>query len=118
MAKAARLERLEGLRVELEAEYLAALIAALKATAAGSWRLFDHNQDRTMRTKVAPVIAALTDLAEQIGDARDRLGLEPFDLHREFMASRGRAAPSAVGEPKQARAWLDRLSVLPAARGG
>ena len=44
---------------------------------------------------------------------RERLGLEPFALHREFLAARGKPrSPSAVGEPKQAKAWLERLSGL------
>jgi hypothetical protein len=40
---------------------------------------------------------------------RARLSYDPFVLHQEFLASRGRAPAHAVGEPKQARAWLDRL---------
>jgi hypothetical protein len=118
MAKAARLERLEIRRVELEAEYLAALIAALQATAAGSRGLFDHDQDRKLRAKIAPVVETLTDLADEIGDARDQLGLEPFALHREFVTARGPVASSAVGEPKQARAWLEKLGAPLSAAGG
>jgi len=37
------------------------------------------------------------------------LGLEGFDLHQEFLAARGKPAADAVGEPKQAKAWLERL---------
>jgi hypothetical protein len=40
---------------------------------------------------------------------RDRLLMEPFALHREFFAARGPVTASAVGEAKQAKAWLDRL---------
>ena len=40
---------------------------------------------------------------------RDTLGLEPFDLHPAFLAARGKPAADAVGEPKQAKAWLERL---------
>jgi len=40
---------------------------------------------------------------------RDDLGLTPFALHEEFEASRGPVSSNAPGEPKQARAWLDRL---------
>jgi hypothetical protein len=109
MAKAERLERLETRRIELEADYLAALIAALQTTAAGTWGLFDHQQDRKTRAKIAPVVDNLTELGEAIDHAREQLGLEPFDLHQQFLASRGRVASSAVGEPKQARAWLDKL---------
>ncbi|WHO40780.1 hypothetical protein PMI04_009410 [Sphingobium sp. AP49] len=111
MAKADRLERMDNRRAELETEYGEVLVAALRATAAGSWGLFDHNKDRAARARVAPVIAALEELAEQIDDLRDRLGVEPFALHQQFLAARGPVASSAVGEPKQAQAWLDQLGV-------
>lgn len=111
MAKADRLARLDERRIELEAEYRAVLIAALERTAEGVWGLFGHNADRNMQAKAAPDLERLGELAEGIGDARERLGLEPFDLHREFLAARGKPrSPSAVGEPKQAKAWLDRLN--------
>jgi hypothetical protein len=109
MAKADRLERLDERRIELEAEYRAALIAALEKTAAGSWGLFDHKPDRVARAAIAPTIANLDDLGQAIDGMRGQLGLEIFALHQEFLASRGPVSPSAVGEPKQARAWLDRL---------
>jgi hypothetical protein len=110
MARADRLARYDEQRIDDEAEYRAALIAALKVTASGVWGLFDHNQDRSARAKAAPAIESLNDLAERIDDLRERLGLEPFQLHRDFIAARGRpGSPSAVGEPKQARQWLERL---------
>lgn len=109
MARADRLERLETRRIELEAEYNQELVAALRTTASGVWGLFDHNQDRGTRAKVALVVASLESLAESIDAAREQLLMEPFALHREFLASRGKVASNAVGEPKQARAWLDRL---------
>lgn len=111
MARADRLERLETRRIELEADYAAALVAALRTTAAGSWGLFDHQQDRAARARVAPVLAELSELAETIDAAREQLFMEPYALHQEFLAARGKVASNAVGEPKQARAWLDRLSV-------
>jgi hypothetical protein len=110
MAKAARLERLEVRRTELEAEYTAALVAALQTTAAGAWGLFDHAQDKKVRARIAPVVDNLVEIADAIDDAREQLGLEPFGLHKEFIASRGPVASSAMGEPKQARAWLEKLS--------
>ena len=110
MAKADRLERLDTRRIDLEADYTAALIEALRATAAGRWGLFDHKPDRVARAAVAPVIANLTDLGEAIDDARDQLGMEPFALHQEFLAARGPVSPQAVGEPKQAQSWLARLA--------
>ncbi|RYY28328.1 MAG: hypothetical protein EOP62_03785 [Sphingomonadales bacterium] len=109
MAKADRLEALDLRRAEMEVEYKDALLAALRDTAAGKWGLFDHNQDRVTRAKIAPVVDNLTDLGESIDAAREKLGLEPFALHHEFLASRGKVSSHAVGEPKQARAWLDRL---------
>lgn len=98
-------------REALEAEYLEALIAALRTTAAGRWGLFDHQQDRIARARVAPVVEGLVETADLIDELRAQLGLEPFALHQEFLAARGRVASSAVGEPKQAQAWLARLGV-------
>lgn len=109
MAKADRLERLDVRREEVEAEYRDALIAALRVTAAGRWGLFDHQKDKAARARTAPVIAALEELADAIDAMRDTLGLEPFVLHQDFMAVRGPAAADAVGEPKQAKVWLERL---------
>lgn len=110
MAKADRLERLDVQRIALEAEYRETLIAALERTAAGHWGLFDHQSDRKTRAAVAPTVTALSDLADMIADMRDRLLMEPFTLHADFLAARGAVSSSAVGEPKQARAWLDRLA--------
>ena len=109
MARADRLEAMDIRRAALEVEYREALIDALRATAAGSWGLFDHQQDRRTRATIAPVVDNLIELADAIDSHRDKLGLPPFALHEEFLASRGRVSSSAVGEPKQARAWLDRL---------
>ena len=111
MARADRLERLDVRRSEMEAVYREVLIRALQTTAAGSWGLFDHNQDRQARARAAPVVAELCEAGEEIDDLREQLGIEPFALHQEFLASRGRVASNAVGEPKQARAWLERLGV-------
>ncbi len=109
MARADRLERLDAQREEAEAAYRDALIAALCVTAGGRWGLFDHQNDRAARARTAPVIAELEDIAADIDAMRDTLGLEPFDLHREFLAARGPVSSDAAGEPKQARAWLERL---------
>ena len=110
MAKADRLARLDEHRAELETDYAAALVAALRITASGKWGLFDHNRDRSMRAAVAPTVDHLNELGEEIDGARTRLGMPPFELHQEFVASRGPVGPEAVGEPKQAQAWLDRLA--------
>jgi hypothetical protein len=109
MAKADRLARLDIRRAELEAEYRVALIEALRTTAAGKWGLFDHTSDRKTRIAMAPVIDNLADIGDAIDAARDQLGMPPFDLQREFLRSRGPVRPQAVGEPKQAQAWLERL---------
>jgi hypothetical protein len=111
MARADRLERLEARRVELEAEYTDALVAALQSTAAGTWGLFGHQQDRAAQARAEPILAELADLADTIDAAREQLFMEPFALHQEFLAARGKVASNAVGEPKQARAWLDRLGL-------
>ena len=116
MAKADRLERLEERRLDLEADYLATLVEALRVTAAGKWGLFDHNPDRSARAGVAPTIEELTETAAVIDKTRLQLGLECFALHQEFLGSRGKPGPSAVGEPKQAQAWLDRLAADKAER--
>lgn len=110
MARADRLERLDKLRAELEADYRAALIAALRITASGKWGLFDHMSDRHARAAIAPVIANLAEMGEEIDRMREQLFLPPFELQRQFLAARGPVSSQAVGEPKQARAWLDRLA--------
>lgn len=110
MAKVARLEQTDLRRMELEAEYRETLIAALEQCASGRWRLFAHNTDKRMAAKVAPVLDELSELDAMIAKARNTLGLARFTLHEEFLAARGPASPNAVGEPKQAKAWLERLS--------
>jgi hypothetical protein len=109
MARADRLERLDMRRIDLEAEYTAALIAALQVAAAGSWGLFAHNRDRAAEARVAPILEYLDEIDAAINAAREQLGLEPFTQHREFRAARGPVSSSAVGEPKQAKAWLEKL---------
>lgn len=111
MARADRLERLDRRREGLEEDYREALIAALKVTAAGAWGLFDHRQDKHDRARAATAVAELTDLAETIAELREQLMIEePFALHGEFLAARGPVRAQAVGEPKQARAWLEQLA--------
>ena len=70
MARADRLERLDRRREGLEEDYREALIAALKVTAAGSWGLFDHRQDKHDRARAAPAVAELQELAETIAECR------------------------------------------------
>jgi hypothetical protein len=106
MPKADRLaERLPA----LEEEYRSKLVSALQQCAAGRWGLFGHNERLTSGAPVDPMVEALSDLGHEIDHARDRLDLEPFALHARFLASRGPASPNAVGEPKQAQAWLEEL---------
>lgn len=110
MSRADRLERIDMRRLELEAEYEDVLLAALQKVSAGSWGLFGHTKDRAAHAKWQPVVKDLCDRGEEIDQLRDQLGLQPFALHEEFEASRGPVASNAPGEPKQAKAWLDRLS--------
>ena len=109
MSRADRLEKLDARRLELEAEYEAVLLDALRKVASGSWGLFGHNQDRVTRAKWEPVVTDLCDRGEEIDQMRASLGLQPFALHEDFEASRGPVASNAPGEPRQAKAWLDRL---------
>lgn len=109
MARADRLERLDALRLEQEGEYRALLVAALHQAAKGKEGLFDHRQDRRIHAGIAPTIDPIVELGDEIDAMRERLDLEPFDLHREFLASRGPVKAHAVGEAKQAQAWLARL---------
>ncbi|WP_150290761.1 hypothetical protein [Sphingobium estronivorans] len=110
MAKADRLERLDVRRLELEAEYRDLLLEALRVTASGKWGLFDHNGNRATRAAIAPVIAQLAEIGEAIDDMREQLMMDPFELQQQFLAARGPVSAHAVGEPKQAQAWLDRLA--------
>jgi hypothetical protein len=96
----------------MEADYKSALMDALRRTASGKWGLFDHQGHPPTRKATAPIIEQLDDLARAINDARDQLSLPPFELHQEFLAARGPVRADAVGEPKQAQAWLDRLDAV------
>ena len=113
MAKADRLERLDALRIEMEAEYEIALVEALRRVAGGSWGLFGHNSDRWTRATWQSTVEDLCDRGEEIDQRREMLGLQPFGLHQEFLASRGPVSSNAPGEPKQATAWLERLGKSP-----
>ena len=110
MARADRLARLDAQREEREAEYRTLLIAALERAAAGSWGLFAHTADKARKAAWEPAVTELCDLGAEIDDMRERLGLEPFALHHEFEASRGPVPSTAPGEPRQAKAWLERLA--------
>ena len=88
---------------------MTALIEALRTAASGKLGLFDHNGDRWSRAAVAPVIDNLNDIGQAIDRAREQLVMPAFDLQQQFLAARGPVASQAVGERKQAQAWLDRL---------
>ena len=111
MARATRLESLDVRRLTLEVEYERLLIEALRQTGAGSWGLFDHNQSKWDRKTWGPTVKELQDIGNEIDQTRERLGLEEFVLHQEFEAARGPVASNAPGEPKQAKAWLERLGI-------
>lgn len=116
MAKADRLARLDLRRLELEGVYSEALIVALQTTASGKWGLFDHNGDRWSRAAAALVVDNLNDIGQAVDGVREQLGMPPFKLHQEFLASRGPVGPQALGEPKQAQAWLAHLAGAMAAK--
>jgi hypothetical protein len=116
MAKADRLARLDLRRTELEAEYTAALTEALRTGASGKWGLFDHNGDRWSHKAVAPIMDNLNEIEQAVDRAREQLAMPPFQLQQQFLASRGPVSSQAVGEPKQAQAWLDRLAGVMAAK--
>ena len=106
MEKAARLaQQLD----ELERDYRTVLIKALADCAGGRWGLFGHNE-HLHSYGVPAELAELRDLAVAINRVRARIGEAPFALHEEFEAARGRQSANDLGEPKQARAWLQRLS--------
>ena len=111
MSRADRLERLDGQRAEIEVQFEELLITALRDAARGSVGLFGHKPDKFTRKAWDPRIAELSELGEQIDDMRATLGLDPFALHAEFLAARGPVASTAPGEPKQAKAWLERLGL-------
>ncbi|WP_242183155.1 hypothetical protein [Sphingomonas sp. CARO-RG-8B-R24-01] len=110
MARADRLARIDADRIAHETDYRAALIAALETTAKGRWGLFGHQGKKGETSASVATVAALISLGETIDDLRATLGLEPFALHAAFVAARGPVRSDAVGEPKQAQAWLDRLN--------
>ena len=93
---------------QLEAEYRSLLLNALRECAAGRWGLFGHNEHLHPRG-TPEVVEQLADLARVVDSARLRVDLEPFQLHRQFQAARGRAPANAVGEPKLALTWLTEL---------
>lgn len=111
MSRADRLERLDAQRLADEAQFTEMLVAALRDAARGSWGLFAHKPDKFTRKQWDPRVAELIELGEQIAAMRATLGLEPFALVAEFLASRGPVASNAPGEPKQAKAWLESLGV-------
>ena len=106
-------ERMLAAIAEMEAEYRSVLIAALRTCAAGRPGLFGRNEHirHGLRAR-PPVVNALSGLADEIDRLRKRSGMRPFALRAEFEASRGRAAPDAPGEAKQAQDWLKRLEAL------
>ena len=110
MAKIDRLERLDQRRADLEDEYVSVLGSALERAAAGKPGLFNHRSDKRERAAVAPVIEELRALGDAIDGLRKQLMVDPYALHRDFLDARGPVAPSAVGKPRQAKQWIERLA--------
>ncbi len=113
MSRADRLERLDSQRAELEEQFNALLVDALRRAAAGSWGLFDHRPDKASRKAWEPAVTELFELGDEIDAMRATLSLEPFAPGAEFRASRGPVASNAPGEPRQALLWLERLGIAP-----
>ncbi|MFM5954528.1 MAG: hypothetical protein ACKOPE_09545 [Novosphingobium sp.] len=111
MSRADRLERLDAQRLDLEAGFERLLVDALRRAAKGSWGLFAHTSDKWSRKTWEPTVTELGELGDQIDQMRASLSLDPFPLYAEFLASRGPVASNAPGEPKQAKAWLERLGI-------
>ena len=111
MSRADRLERLDGQRLADELLFEELLVTALRDTAQGAAGLFGHKPDKFTRKAWDPRIAELTNLGAEIDQMRATLGIEPWPLFAEFLASRGPVASTAPGEPKQAKAWLERLGL-------
>jgi hypothetical protein len=82
-------ERLSQQLDELEREYRTVLIRALTDCADGRWGLFGHNEHLHSYGKPAE-LGELRELAQAINGLRARIGDEPFPLHEEFEAARGR----------------------------
>lgn len=93
---------------DLEREYRSVLERALIECAGGGWGLFGHNEH--LGASPPAELSELQTLAQAMNRLRSQLGEGPFPLHQEFEAARGRVDANAPGEPKQARAWLQRLS--------
>jgi hypothetical protein len=102
-------ERLSQQVDELERQYRTLLSRALTDCAGGRWGLFGHNE-HLHSYGVPSELAELRELAHAINRLRARIGEGLFPLHEEFEAARGRADANALGEPKQAQAWLQRLA--------
>ena len=103
-------EKMEAELATMEAEYRATLTEALQACATGRPGLFGHKEHiRAGLRARPPVVNELSRLGDEIDRLRKRAGLGPFELRAEFEAARGRVAPNAPGEPKQALEWLKRL---------
>lgn len=105
-----KIERVSLQLADLEREYQADLINALTDCAGGRWGLFGHNE-HLHASGIPGEVAELRDLAQAINRLRSRLGLGPFPLNEELEAARGRVDANAPGEPKQAEAWLRRLTI-------
>jgi hypothetical protein len=106
------LERAELMQAQIagmEADYRRILRAALRECAEGKPGLFGRNEHIRQGLKARPpVVNELLLLGEEIDRLRKRFGLKPFKLAGEFQAARGKAAPDAPSEPRQAHAWLAR----------
>lgn len=108
-----RVERLERKLRLLEADYRKVLVKALTECAEGRWGLFGQNEHLDVG-HLPKALEELRALARVIDEIRLQIGDVPFPLHLEFESARGRGDENAIGEPRLARAWLERLGGGPA----
>ncbi|WP_238339588.1 hypothetical protein [Novosphingobium ginsenosidimutans] len=92
----------------METEYRSKLVVALRKCAAGVWGLFGQNE-RLGDWEKSEDLLELPETASAINALRKRLGDQPFPLHMEFEAARGKGACNDFGEPKLAELWLEKL---------
>jgi hypothetical protein len=94
----------------MEAEYRSKLRDALQKCAEGEWGLFGQN-DHLGCNQSSGALDDLRDTAASVNALRQRLGEPSYALHDEFEAARGRDDSNQLGEPRLAKAWLERLEV-------
>jgi hypothetical protein len=104
---------------DLEAIYATLLLRELRRCAAGAWGLFGQNEPFGVldgyraRIRTGP-IGDLLNRGDAIAELREKLVLEPFELHAELLRYRAMHRPglSVPGEPRLAKQFLDAHAYL------